>query len=343
MRRLRVAIAVGIVAAVGCALVQDFDHYTGGTPDTGLDTGVVKDAPPMKEGGAPIVEEDVGPLPDVTPVDISVDTYEPPTDTGSPCPTGQVRCGETCRDINNDRDHCGPTCASCEAQGFKGAARCVAGSCQCATGATKCGDTCTYTDIDPINCGSCDSKVSDSSETCRGRSAVCAWKLKPCVNWDFVWNGTTYYVKCPTSSDCIDTASEANFCFEYTSSGSIYWKRRCYDAPDIGWCINNYCEYASSTEPNPCTAIPGRIECPVVTSPTDAYKRVRSCVDKLHDPNHCGGCNLKCAGLDELCADGSCKKYRPAKDPKDCAAGWVYCSPAGFSNAVCIYGSACPT
>lgn len=332
---MRFAIGVGVAAAVGCALVQDFDHYSEKSlvGDSGVDTSIGE--------VEPIVEEEVS-LPDVAPVEINIDTYEPPTDSGSPCPSGQIRCGDTCRDIANDRDHCGSTCASCEAQGFKGAARCVSGSCQCATGTTKCGDTCTYLDTDPLNCGTCGTKVSDSSQTCSKSTRTCTWKLQSCIEWFFTYDMTRYDVRCPASK-CIDTSGEANFCFEYNASGDITWKRRCYGAPLIGWCINNACDYEdASPANNPCVGLPDHIECPVVTSPTDASKRVRSCVDKMHDPNHCGGCNLKCAGPDELCADGACKKYRPAKDPKDCASGWLFCKPAGFTSNVCIYAAACP-
>lgn len=329
----RFTMGVGLAAAIGCALTQDFDHYSEQTSDAGADAtmGEVE----------PIVEEEVS-LPEVAPVEIgTADTYEPPNETGTPCPTGQLRCGDTCRDISSDREHCGPTCASCEAQNFKGASRCVAGACQCAAGASKCGDTCTYLDADPVNCGACGTKVTDSSQTCENKLPVCTGALRDCVPWSFDYGGTTYNVKCPASK-CIDTSSEANFCFEY-SGASLTWKRRCYNAPLIGWCINNACNYQDAAPANnPCVGLPGREECPVVTSPTDTGKRVRSCVDKMRDPNHCGGCNLKCAGLDELCSDGLCKKYRPSRDARDCATGWAFCKPAGFDTNVCIYAASCP-
>lgn len=329
------------IVLTGCGLTQDFDKYSA---NHGRDSAPIAADATVDPGraDAPITEEEVS-LPDVAPVDISVDTYMPPSDTGVPCPAGQVRCGDTCYDVNTDRDHCGPTCASCEAQGFKGAARCVAGKCQCASGSKQCGDTCTYVDSDPLHCGGCGLEVHDSSETCESGSPACAWTLRECKSWSFTYSGSYYPVNCPSSSTCIDTSGEGNFCIEYYASGSIKTYRRCYGAPQIGWCIDNACTYASSTAANPCTAIPNHIDCKVVTSPTDSGGRVRSCVDKMHDPNHCGGCNLKCAGVDELCADGACKKYRPARDKLDCPAGWQYCKPPGFTSSVCIFATKCPS
>lgn len=337
--RIRAAIGSFVVVAVGCGLTVDFDRYSAnhGKPADAFvsDIGVNPEV-------APIVEEDVS-LPDVAPIDTYLDTYAPPSDTGVACPSGQLRCGDTCRDIKNDRNFCGDTCASCEAQGFKGASRCVAGKCECASGATKCGgDTCTFTDSDPVNCGGCGTKVHDSSQTCSASKSVCAWSLRPCLDWSFAWGTGRIYVDCPTSSECVDTSSEGNFCFEYYSSGNIKTYRRCYDPPPTGWCINNACKYASSSEPNPCTSLPDRIECTVVTSPTDSLKRVRSCVNKLRDPNHCGACNNKCAAADELCAAGACKKYRPAKSEADCGAGWKFCAPPGYPGSVCIFTDTCP-
>lgn len=297
------------LATTGCSLTQDFDRYSSarGVGDASVDA--TTDAQ---------------------------DAEDAPNDD-VPCPSGQVRCGGVCRDTMNDRDHCGG-CTSCEAQGFSGASRCVAGACSCRLGADKCGSLCTYLDSDPANCGACGAPVHDSSQTCAGGSPVCAGALRTCVDWSFPWMGGTVDVRCPTSSVCVDTGGEGNHCYQY---GATTTYRRCYDAPQIGWCIDHDCTFAATATPNPCTSIPHHLECAVTTSPTDPDGDVRSCVDGSRDPNHCGACNHKCTGVDELCVSGTCTRYRAAHLADDCDSGWSFCTPPGWSTAVCVAG-ACP-
>lgn len=235
---------------------------------------------------------------------------------------------------NDDRDRCGPGCVACA-----GAARCVAGVCECAPGATRCGDVCTYLDTDPLNCRSCGATVADSSQTCAAGVAVCAGALMACKPWSFDFGGATYDVTCPTNAACIDTAHDGNHCYRY-SGASVTTRVRCYSSTQVGVCVDHLCTYHPTSASGECTG-PGRLECAVNTEPSDP--NVRSCVDTLRDPNHCGGCNAKCAGRDELCADGVCKRYRPARVAADCGAGFRFCTLPASGATVCVAGVAtCP-
>lgn len=219
-----------------------------------------------------------------------------------------------------------------------GASRCVDGRCECAPGATKCDGVCTYLDTDPLNCKACGVTVADSSQTCSAGEPVCAGALRPCTPWSFDWGGATYEVTCPASSVCVDTGHDGNHCYKY-SGASVTNRVRCYSSTQIGVCVDNVCTYHAPSAASACTGA-GRIECAVNTEPSDPD--VRSCVDTLRDPNHCGGCNAKCMGKDQLCADGVCKRYRPARVAEDCNAGWRFCS-VGFASPVCVEGTLCPS
>jgi hypothetical protein len=313
MRRLGLQ-SVMVLFAAGCSQLQDFDRYTAGRAD----------------GSSVEDSADVA-------LDTAVDTFVPPTDDGT-CPDGRTLCDGACVDTQTDRDHCG-SCSSCEDQGVKGAAQCVSGSCSCRSGATRCGDLCTYLDADPLHCGTCETTIKDRSQACYG-APDCAPGLRDCVPWSFPYTsgGTTTTIKvvCPTS--CLDTGGEGNHCYEY---GPPTTYRRCYDSPNIGWCIDNVCTYKATGSTSPCTSIPDHVECPVSSAPIDSGNKVRSCVDKMRDPNHCGSCGNVCA-IGDLCLAGACTHYRPARAAADCVKGWSYCTPPGWSKSVCVQG-ACPS
>ncbi|MBI2392524.1 MAG: hypothetical protein HYV09_23265 [Deltaproteobacteria bacterium] len=304
-------IASCVAFGCGCSLFQDFDRYSasfGEDASIGDDSGVLDSGAPDAVGDAPF---------------------------DAACPSGQIRCGAC---VPEDREHCGSSCTSCEAQGLSGAVRCVAGKCECASGATKCGATCTYLDADPLHCKACGAAVADSSQTCVGGTVACAGVLRECKPWGFDYGGSWYDVTCPSDAVCIDIANDGNHCTR-SSSGTIT-RARCYSSTQVGVCVATACSYHSTTSTGACTGV-GRRECAVNTTPSDP--NVRSCVDELHDPNHCGGCNQKCTGKDQLCAAGTCRRYRPARSSADCGAGFRFCAPFGWSSSVCIEGvTSCP-
>lgn len=293
------------IATTACTLAQDFDRYSahhGQTQSEASDATVLEDT---SMGPADTALEDTGTvdtaLPDVT---------TPPIDSTG-CGSGQASCGGSCVDVLSSRDHCGG-CNSCEAQGYKGAARCVSGVCLCRSGATKCGDTCTYVDSDPLHCKACNAKIADRTVVCGGS---CAPPLRKCVDWS--------YGDCPGVT-CVDTQSEGNHCYEYTATSTKFV--RCWSANE-GDCIGGKCTKIG------CTGV-GRKSCAARFGPPED-STVRSCVDTLHDPNHCGGCDAACA-VGELCAEGVCRAYHPARSPDDCPTSQTYYTPQGWTKSVCL-------
>src|SRR5258708_39871523 len=78
-----------------------------------------------------------------------------PTSTGVPssagiCPSGTVRCGNTCMNTNTGPHNCGSCGNVCQ-----NGTSCVNGSCQLACSGTNWGGSCGDTNTDPHNCGSC--------------------------------------------------------------------------------------------------------------------------------------------------------------------------------------------
>jgi hypothetical protein len=298
------AVAFAAVLSSGCAIVQDFDHYSARRGD-GVDAAS-DDTDVVVEDSAVVIEED-------TAVTVADSGTAPPADTKPVCGAGTMDCGGGCIDILNDRDHCGG-CTSCEQQGLGGATQCVAGKCECRPNAKECNKVCTYTDNDPVNCGACGSKIADATVACGGTASPnCIAPLRECKPW-----GSSYGVTCPVK--CVDTASEGNHCYRYEPPTTHY--ERCYLK---GACVDHVC---GGTCPK------DRLEC-VSGMNTNVEPSVRSCVDGLHDPNHCGACNKRCV-VGEVCAEGACKAYRPARTAADCTATEKLYTPAGWSKPVGI-------
>lgn len=299
-------LVVSAVLTSGCALVQDFDQYSARHGENADST--VEDTEVAADDTAAVI------VPDDTAV-VVVDTgIAAPGDSNPICGTGKMDCGGRCEDILNDRDHCGG-CSSCEEQGLGGATACVAGKCVCRTGAKECNKVCTYTDSDPVNCEGCGNKVADATVVCGGTSTnpSCVSPLRKCEPW-----GSTYGVTCPVK--CVDTASEGNHCYRYEPPTTHF--ERCYLK---GACVNHLC---GGTCPK------DRLEC-VSGMNANVESSVRSCIDGRNDPNHCGGCNKRCA-VGQICAEGVCKAYRPARTAADCTTTEVVYTPAGWSKPVCI-------
>jgi len=289
-----------VVLSSGCAMVEDFDQYSsryGEGADSGDDAGAVIDSASVDD-----VSDDTG-------TSAPMDTGTAPTpDAG--CGAGKLHCDGGCVDILGDRDHCGG-CSSCEEQGLLGATSCSAGKCGCRSGAIQCGNTCTYTDNDPLHCKGCNRPVEDATVVCGG---TCSPPLRTCISWGY---GTT----CPV--ECVDTASEGNHCYEYSTTGTKYV--RCWGS-NAGACVGGMCKGVCSGT--------GRKECVAgFNSTTDS--NVRTCADTLHDPNHCGDCGKRCAA-GQLCAEGVCKRYRPARSALDCTKSEAMYTPPSWTKSVCV-------
>jgi hypothetical protein len=93
--------------------------------------------------------------------------------TGPECTGGEVCCGASCRDLNNDPSNCG----SCGRKCAEGEA-CNNGTCECAPGVTCganeacCNGTCVDTSSDDQNCGTCDN-VCENGNTCNNGQCNC--------------------------------------------------------------------------------------------------------------------------------------------------------------------------
>jgi len=297
----RTVLLVAILGG-GCAMVEDFEQYSANYAE-------------RTDGAEPDTAEPDSDL--SVPGDAAEDTARvAPADSGAPppvdagCPPGQRNCGSGCIDVMNDRDHCG-SCSSCEEQGLLGSTTCSAGTCGCRAGATQCGSTCTYTDNDPLHCLGCNRPVADPTVVCGG---ACAPPLRTCKTWGY---GTT----CPVQ--CVDTASEGNHCYQYLTGETKYV--RCWGV-NQGACVNNKC--AGS-----CTGV-GRKVCTAGFNGT-SDPDVQTCADTLHDPNHCGDCGRRCS-VGQLCAEGSCKRYRPARSAADCTKSERMYTPPAWTRSVCV-------
>lgn len=68
------------------------------------------------------------------------------------CGLGQIKCGDTCRNVGSDPNNCGACDNSCGPGAF-----CVGGMClpACEPPLTQCGPLCVDLQTDPHNCGSC--------------------------------------------------------------------------------------------------------------------------------------------------------------------------------------------
>lgn len=74
-----------------------------------------------------------------------------------------------------------------------------------------------------------------------------------------------------------------------------------------------------------------------------------ACVDLKKDPAHCGACDKQCA-FDEVCAAGTCARYRPAVGCVACPCtvcaailpGSTCCPGlAGHPSPICVSGTSC--
>jgi hypothetical protein len=286
-------LVVLLFAVSGCALVQDFDHYT-----AGRDAGDV-----AVEEGADEIIEDTGEIflaedSAIFPVDDTA--APPPMDTGSAPDTAATDTAPVA---------CSTLCAM---QGVQGATQCVDGKCLCRSGATKCGSTCTYLDADPLHCGGCGNAIPDVTQTCGGS---CLPNLK------YLCKAFGYGTTCPVK--CLDGANEGNHCTRITYDGTstyTHWER----------CLGGYCQDSVCT--TGCSG--GRTACVAkFREPTDS--NVHSCVDLLHDPNYCGECGKSCK-VGEVCAEGKCRGYHPARAKEDCMATQTAYTPYGWGKLVCL-------
>jgi hypothetical protein len=310
-RRVLVAASVVLCApSVGCGLVESFDGYSdefdgGHAGDTSLGADVVGDATGEDTRG--VVDSSL---------DTADDTLVPGTDTS--CVAGSKYCRGTCIPVTDDPLNCGGCEVVCAAT--KGPLSiCSGGVCTCPAGTDDCG-TCTHVDRDPANCGTCGKKVVDDAHWCVDGKSACRPGTSPCYEYDTV--SPVYHVDCTNSASCTDTSSDGSHC---TLGGGTV--KRCYGSPTPAHCIGGACTTAA------CPT--GHRSCPSTISGSE------SCFDIKHDSNNCGDCFIKCP-LTQVCIEGTCADYRPAKSCTECVGSMSKCC-TNWSIPVCVAtGSACP-
>ncbi len=313
-----------LTAASGCSVVTTFDGYVDAS-STAVNDVAAQDTPSSGEEDTAL-DEDSAVVEDTLVADTRlVDSFVPDTSKPDTFVADTAPPDTSCSADN--RKSCGVTCTDCIAT-LGPLGRCEAGTCKCPSDASYCLGKCTRLATDPLHCGTCAATTSvvDGSQWCVGGMPQCKPGLNVCKEWDYPPESLT--MLCPAA--CVDVTSEGNHCYVSQTS----WAR-CWKGSAVGLCINRSCETKSAT-----VTCGTRLECPVVTSPTDPD--VRGCLDGQRDPNHCGACNVKCA-KDQICAQGSCKTYVAAKSTADCPPEWSYCTVSGWPFPVCVMGATCPT
>ncbi len=118
--------------------------------------------PGVSDGGGPPEDASDGSAPDASTGDAGPMTPPRCVGAGSAeacvCGLGELKCGDTCRDVGSDPNHCGACNNSCGPGGF-----CVGGMCRpsCDPPLTQCNPLCVDLQTDPDNCGAC-GKVCES-------------------------------------------------------------------------------------------------------------------------------------------------------------------------------------
>ena len=300
--------------ALGCSFVESFDGYSdrfdGGAAIDGGDDTAQLDATsetPAADTLASIDSSSIdSPIGDTTGVDTS-------------CGAGEKYCGGKCIPVTADRDNCGDCGVSCDTT-MGPLSTCSGGTCTCPSGTDTCPGKCTHLDRDPENCGSCGASV-DGAHWCVGNAPTCRPGTTRCSEWDTA--GTpSYHVTCLNSASCTDTSSDGSHCTTTTTS-----IMRCYGSPAASRCIGGACSTSA------CPA--GHTACASTIAGSE------SCFDTQHDSNNCGACFHQCAPS-EVCVDGGCAAYRPAKSCAECTGTLAKCC-TGWSIPVCVAtGSSCP-
>jgi len=108
------------------------------------------------------------------------------------CPVGQVNCGGTCVDPDEDRTHCGaagacndPSAASADYEGdvCDPGEVCNLGTCElsCSTSLDNCSGSCVDVDVDAQNCGACGNDCSTKTSVVTGSCVAGSCQVVECA------------------------------------------------------------------------------------------------------------------------------------------------------------------
>jgi len=124
-----------------------------------------------------------------------------PTGADTGCPGGRTRCNGICQDLATDPLNCGAcgvvckvgescsagTCSSGTGTGTQGGPPGGSGTC---AGGTMCGLLCVNLQVDPSNCGSCDTECADGTACFDGRC-----QATTCTGGEWMWSCSGKCVK----------------------------------------------------------------------------------------------------------------------------------------------------
>jgi len=279
------------------------------------------------------------------------------------CPSGQIDCSGTCKNLTNDRENCGYcgfTCAAgqpCSSSqcacgtatcggssvntcttnahcgvcnnACTGGKTCQSGACGCPSGQTDCSGTCRNLTNDNNNCGGC-GLVCTGGKTCSGGRCVCPSGQEDCGG---------------TCRNLTNDSGNCGFCGFTCAAGQQCTGSQCVCTTSGAGCtggVNNTCTSAAHCGRcnNACasgqTCTGGVCGCPAGQTLCGTV-----CQNTSNNVNHCGGCNIKCA-TGESCTDGKC----------GCPAGQTLCggeckttandnNNCGFCGFTCAAGQQC--
>ncbi len=251
------------------------------------------------------------------------------------CPEGTTFCAGGCRAFQTDPTHCGSCDRRCTYT--NAVATCVAG--QCAQGACDRGfgncnmrtdDGCETALTSSLNCGSCGHECTAPTPDCNGATGMCG-------------NGCPAgQIRC--GADCVDPMSNQAHCGACGAACSLdHANSQCTAGScTIASCVDGFadcdriaangCETQLGTNTDcmgcrmPCAAptpncIPMTRTCALVCpGTTTECPGIAGCINTLSDPNHCGGCNNRCAFANAVgaCVAGVCQIAGCAPGFRDC-------------------------
>lgn len=208
-------------------------------------------------------------------------------------------CGDVCRDLLTNSQHCGECGNACEEDEY-----CDNGVCahnqnhKCDDGEMVCGGLCRSVVDDPLNCGDC-GNVCTEGTTCVHRACVIDCGQQTLCNGECVdlLNDRTHCGNCQTTCAGHEVCSNAHCATSCANSNEMICDMMCVD-------VLNSADHCGD-----CSTVCGEgIDC--VNGVCTCRERTEVicdgvCVDVKTDNDHCGTCGNACAS-DEYCSWGKC-------------------------------------
>ncbi|MBL8950185.1 MAG: hypothetical protein JNK82_05375, partial [Myxococcaceae bacterium] len=328
-----------------------------GTPNPTGDGGTPK---PMDSG----VADSGTPYVDAGPVDAG-----PP-----PCPSGETRCADGCRNLRNDGMNCGMCGTLCQAGSIcsNGECRpnCMGNLVDCGgpplcvdprsdnTHCGRCGNACAVTDIcDAGNCwnvpgrAACGGMIVDTN-TDNANCGTCGETCDTADGGERCSRGlccTLQQLNC--GGQCIEAFTDRNNCGgcgRVCGSSQVCSNGVCMNCAAGSQQCNDRC-VVTTNDRNNCGGC--NIQCgfgqecvnSMCRCPTTLLTCGTECVDRYTNAAHCGGCGMACQ-VGQICTAGACQNACPAGTTQclnRCVDAQVTNTACGNCNTVCGAGQEC--